>query len=353
MSDPGLDLRSSVAGILVLADRLERGDVLLIDTPVPSDAPIDDTVLEPEPAANEDELELESPVSDVSDEVDDESPSTVEDAVETEERTPPQDEVPLPLAAAPEETVAPAPVELTGPVYLSALFPEATTELEVDAAGPADALAEEDASDHEPIVDDIEGTDAGEPEDGDEPIHEEDTDRYEPDLALLLPTVAVMPASHPVADAAEPAPAPAPDITALARLEEVRAEIAELSSRRLSILSRRRLAEAQLEERAILTSLGYDSYLDLMLRNAAGARQVPAAESLAVDGGTGGGSVLPVAGGIGNAPVPGAARVSSIPGGASPLAPSGWLAPPPPPPFEATEADSAEATTSAIVDAGV
>jgi hypothetical protein len=268
--------------------------VLLIDTSAPAEAPIEPSVIEPEVAA-------------------------VEDA---------------PPAMAMVEDPLPPPV-VTGPVTLDALFAD-RNEVDVDAE-PVEALdAEvEPAPEVEVPADD----DARDPTD------------VEHDVSLLLPTLAVMPAAHPAVE--PPAADVVQDIAALARLEEVRAEIAELSTRRLSIRARRRLSEAQAEERAILTSLGYDSYLDLMLRNAAGARQ-PSAPSLgSPTGGGGGGKVLPTIGGTVKAPAPGVVR-SSIPGGTSDFGASGWLTPPPPPPaVPPIEFESADATTSAIVDAWV
>jgi hypothetical protein len=66
---------------------------------------------------------------------------------------------------------------------------------------------------------------------------------------------------------------PVADTSALATIDELRATIDHLSGRKLGPRSRRKLVEALAQERAVLDELGCDSYLDLMLRKAAGSAQ--------------------------------------------------------------------------------
>jgi hypothetical protein len=94
-----------------------------------------------------------------------------------------------------------------------------------------------------------------------------------PQVAVTLPLAVAPIAIPPLSESDAPAvPRLTPTEEHLARLEQVRSEIGSLAARRLRPRGRRRLEDAQREERELLECLGYDSYLDLMLTNA-GTRQ--------------------------------------------------------------------------------
>lgn len=72
------------------------------------------------------------------------------------------------------------------------------------------------------------------------------------------------------ADAAARLAALADGLETVRRLEDLRAEINDLTGKRLGPRSRRRLSTLLVEERTILDLLGFDSYLDVILNAATG-----------------------------------------------------------------------------------
>jgi hypothetical protein len=215
MAVPTSELDSSVARLLVLADRLERQEpapVPVVAAAPPPPPPLPETTPVPAPEAVVEVEDLaEDPVEDVLD---------AEDFA-ADERL---DEV-LAVDALAEETV--------------------------------DAFEEE--LEDEPEADEIDA-------------HAFERDEFDPLSVLTISTVVE---SGPEGY--------------LARLEQVRAEINDLAARRRRPRGRRRIEDAQREERELLDLLGFDSYLDLMLTNAG----TPQSESGRENGereGNGGGS---------------------------------------------------------------
>lgn len=212
-----LDLDSSIANLLVLADRIERGEP--IPPPVVRVAPEPEPIVQPELASHE-----LADVAHADDAVD--APGELQAAGD------PSSELTAPEAP---EHVADAAVVATpasDPVLAPAAFDAPVFELPAAEPPVTDRCAVE------PVA-------------------------HEGDFAAT--------ASAPiVAPVPEPPVRPAED--ALARLEAVREEISNLTSRRLGLRGRRRLEEAQAEERAILRELGFDSYLEVMLAAAAGVQ---------------------------------------------------------------------------------
>jgi hypothetical protein len=252
------ELDASVARLLGLAEKIERGDVAgPFQSTVPADPP-PFVVPEPEPVASAPvasapvakELESFEPTAPAPARVDEvfattdlatEDPATEHLAAEdpSAEHLTVEDVASASAVAEPEHVVAPADavhtqeaVHTQDAVHVADDVQAATAPVWTDAAD--DVLDDDDEVDDEPI---------------------------DPLSVLVVPT-----------NAAEVDEPPAGPEVYLARLEQVRAEIGDLAARRRRPRGRRRLEDAKREERELLDKLGYDSYLDLMLANA-GTRQ--------------------------------------------------------------------------------
>lgn len=202
MSTTTLDLTSTVNRLLLMADRIERGELLVTTAPAPAPVVIDAPIIEPAPA-------LELPFAD----------------------EPPAMAMPSFDRAAAEPELADEP----GPATVSSL-PAPPASPPVDAPAPAPA----------PVVAVVE-----------RPF-------------IPTPPTIIVPAP---ATRTNDVDVPGTDAIALATIEQLRATIDDLSGRKLGPRSRRKLVEALAQERQVLDQLGCDSYLDLMLRNAAGSAQ--------------------------------------------------------------------------------
>jgi hypothetical protein len=208
MSTTTLDLTSTVNRLLLMADRIERGELLVTTAPAPAPVVIDAPITEAAPA-------LELPVAD-------EPPAMAMPAFDR-------------AAAEPELAAETVLVAEPGPATVSSL-PAPPAPPPVDAPAPAPA----------PVAAVVE-----------RPF-------------IPTPPTIIVPAP---ATRTNDVDVPGTDATALAAIEQLRATIDELSGRKLGPRSRRKLVEALAQEREVLDQLGCDSYLDLMLRKAAGSAQ--------------------------------------------------------------------------------
>jgi hypothetical protein len=298
------NLDSSVARLLILAEKIERRDVAgPFVSAVPEDPPpvvIPDPPFVAEPEADapviealvDEQTAIEAPVDELADDEDAfawmDDGETAAESVADESGA---DDVDLGQEIAPVAATEQI-LEAAEPTVDPAVQP-------VEAALEA-AITGDDA---EPV---------------DEPMY------LEPVSVLVVPT------AHTEDEPAQFVSDRPEDM--LARLEQVRAELTDLAARRRRPRGRRRLEDARREERELLDKLGFDSYLDLMLTNAGTRQSESMPGSSASDSrengdlvGSGGGD----GGGGANADIGTGGSAFGVPMAPPPPPPSVWFASPP------------------------